>query len=308
VSVAASSQTAVAPSSARLMRWATYASVTTACTLVAVKLVGWWLSDSVSLLSSLVDSLLDGAASVVTLLAVRQALVPADTEHRFGHGKAEPLAALGQAGLIMGSAIFVTIEAINRFITPKPVEYGSIAIGVMVFSIVLTFALTRFQAFVVKRSGSIAISADSLHYTMDLLMNAAVIMALLLATQLGWIYADPIVGLAVAIFILRSAWKIGRGSYDMLMDRELPEEERERIIAVIKEHPEVLGIHDLRTRASGQNRFIQLHLELDGGMTLYRAHAIADTVEAELEALFPGTDVIIHQDPYVAPDETPTYR
>ena len=139
-------------------------------------------------------------------------------------------------------------------------------------------------------------------------MNAAVIMALLLATQLGWTYADPIVGLAVAIFILRSAWKIGRGSYDMLMDRELPEEERERIIAVIKEHPEVLGIHDLRTRASGQNRFIQLHLELDGGMTLYRAHAIADTVEAELEALFPGTDVIIHQDPYVAPDETPTYR
>ena len=308
MSVAASSQTAGAPSSARLMRWATYASVTAACTLVAVKLVGWLLSDSVSLLSSLVDSLLDGAASVVTLLAVRQALVPADTEHRFGHGKAEPLAALGQAGLIMGSAIFVTIEAINRFITPKPVEYGSIAIGVMVFSIALTFALTRFQAFVVKRSGSIAISADSLHYTMDLLMNAAVIIALLLATQLGWIYADPVVGLAVAIFILHSAWKIGRGSYDMLMDRELPEEERERIIAVIKEHPEVLGIHDLRTRASGQNRFIQLHLELDGGMTLYRAHAIADTVEAELEALFPGTDVIIHQDPYVAPDETPTYR
>ncbi len=292
----------------RLMRWATYASVATACSLLAAKLVGWWLSDSVSLLSSLIDSLLDGAASLVTLFAVRQALVPADADHRFGHGKAEPLAALGQAGLIMGSATFLLIEVVHRFVAPRPVEYGSVAMGVMVFSIILTFTLTRFQAYVVKRTQSVAIAADSLHYTTDLLMNAAVIVALLLVTQLGWTYADPVVGFFIALYILKSAWKIGRSSYDMLMDRELPDEERERILAVIKEHPEVLGIHDLRTRASGQHRFIQLHLELDGGMTLYRAHAIADTVEAELEALFPGTDVIIHQDPYVAPDETPSYQ
>ncbi len=291
----------------RLMRLATYASVVTATILIAVKLGAWWLTDSVSLLSSLMDSLLDVAASLVTLLAVRQALVPADQEHRFGHGKAEPLAALLQAGLISGSALFIAIEGGHRLIQPEPVSYGNVGVGVMVFSILLTFALTRFQKYVVRRTGSSAIAADSLHYMSDLLMNAAVILALVLASQFGWLRADPLIALGVAGYIFYSAVQIAREALDMLMDRELPAEQREKVIAVARAHDEVLGVHDLKTRASGPRTFIQLHLEMNGGMTLYRAHAVAEAVEAELQTQFPGAEVIIHQDPHVLAEETPQY-
>jgi ferrous-iron efflux pump FieF len=292
---------------ARLMRLATYASVATAVALILIKLGAWWATESVSLLSSLMDSLLDMAASLVTLLAVRQALVPADREHRFGHGKAEPLAALLQAGLISGSALFIGIEAGKRLIEPEPVEQGVVGIGVMLVSIALTFALTRVQRFVVRRTGSTAIAADSLHYLSDLLMNAAVILALLLASEFGILRADPVIALGVAAYILYSAVQIARGALDMLMDRELPAEQRARVLAVVRAHDEVLGVHDLKTRASGPRSFIQLHLELDGGMTLYRAHAVAEAVEAELQTAFPDAEVIIHQDPYVLGEETPQY-
>jgi ferrous-iron efflux pump FieF len=292
---------------ARLMRLATYASVATAASLIAVKLGAWLLTDSVSLLSSLIDSLLDVAASLVTLLAVHHALTPADVEHRFGHGKAEPLAALAQAGLITGSAFFLSIEAIHRLFSPQEIPHSDVGIAVMAFAIVVTFLLTRFQAYVVRRTKSVAIAADSLHYLSDLVMNAAVIVALLLATKLGWRYADPVFGLAIAAWILRSSWKIGRGALDMLMDRELPESERQRIITIVRAHTEVRGLHDLRTRTSGPDTFIQLHLEVDGGMTLYRAHAIADAVEAELQIAFPGAQVIIHQDPNVSSEEMPFF-
>jgi ferrous-iron efflux pump FieF len=289
------------------MRLATYASVATATVLIAVKLAAWWLTDSVSLLSSLVDSLLDAAASVVTLLAVRQALVPADRDHRFGHGKAEPLAALLQAGLVAGSAVLLVIQAMPRLWAPEPLAYGGVGIAVMAVSIVLTFALTRLQLYVVRRTGSSAIEADSLHYMSDLLMNAAVIAALVLAGQFGLLRADPIIALAVAAWILLSAYRIAQSAFDMLMDRELPAEERERVLAVARAHDEVLGVHDLKTRASGPRAFIQLHLEMDGGMTLYRAHAVAEAVEAALQIEFPGAEVIIHQDPHVLSEETPQY-
>jgi ferrous-iron efflux pump FieF len=292
---------------ARLMRLATYASVATATVLIAVKLAAWWLTDSVSLLSSLIDSLLDAAASVVTLLAVRQALVPADREHRFGHGKAEPLAALLQSGLIAGSAILLALEAVPRLWAPQAVEHGTVGIAVMGVSIALTFALTRFQRHVVRRTGSSAIAADSLHYLSDLLMNAAVIAALVLAGELGWLRADPLIALAVVAYILLSAWRIARDALDMLMDRELPADERARILSVVCAHDEVLGVHDLKTRTAGQRTFIQLHLELDGGMTLYRAHAVAEAVEAALQTEYPGAEVVIHQDPYVLSEETPQY-
>lgn len=294
-------------SNGRLMRLATYASVSTAAVLIAVKLGAWWLTDSVAMLSSLVDSFLDSAASVVTLFAVRHSLTPADAEHRFGHGKAEPLAALAQASLITGSALFLLIEAAPRLIAPHPVEAGEIGIAVMIFSIIATFALTRFQRYVVRRTGSTAIRADALHYVADLLTNAAVIVALLLSTRLGWHLADPILALVIAGYILFSAFQIGRQALDVLMDRELPEKQRQRILAVCRAHPDVLGVHELKTRSSGQSSFIQLHLELEGSMSLYRAHVIADTVEAELQTLFPGAQVIIHQDPYVLSEDTPVY-
>lgn len=283
---------------ARLMRSATYASVATASVLIVVKLAAWVYTDSLSMLSTLVDSLLDVAASLVNLFAVRHALVPPDREHRFGHGKAEPLAALGQAAFIAGSAVFLLFEAIHRLYEPRAVMHSDVGIGVMIFAIVVTFALTRYQAYVVRKTGSLAIQADSLHYVGDLLVNVSVIVALLLVSQLGWVHADPLIGLGIVAYIVFNAWRIAKGALDMLMDRELPDEERQRIREIVTAHPEVRDLHDLRTRASGPMLFIQLHLELDGGMSLSRAHEISDHVEAELAAAFPGAEVLIHQDPH----------
>ncbi|MCH8035712.1 MAG: cation diffusion facilitator family transporter [Proteobacteria bacterium] len=288
---------------ARLMRRATYASVAVAGTLFVVKLAAWRFTDSVSLLSTLIDSLLDAAASTINLLAVRHALRPADREHRFGHGKAEPLAALGQTAFIAGSAVFLVIEAGRRLFAPRPVLQVEVGIGVMILAIVVTFALTRFQAHVVRQTGSVAIKADSLHYLGDILVNAAVIVALLLASQFGWFIADPLFGIAIAGYILIVAWRIARGAFDMLMDRELPEPERARIGRIVLDHPSVIDMHDLRTRTSGRKTFIQVHIELDGGMSLYQAHDVADEVEASLRAAYPGAEVIIHQDPHGIDEE-----
>ncbi|MEQ8356452.1 MAG: cation diffusion facilitator family transporter [Kiloniellaceae bacterium] len=285
---------------AKLLRLATVASVATAGVLIVVKLAAFLLTDSVSILSTLIDSLLDAAASAVNFVAVRHALVPADREHRFGHGKAEPLAAVGQAIFITGSAVLLLIAASQRFFSPRPLTNSDVGIGVMVFSIVATLALVTLQRHVVRRTGSLAISADQLHYTGDLLVNGAVILALVLTAELGWRFVDPIFGIGIALFILYNAWQIAAGAFDMLMDRELPEEERGRIRETILGHDGVLGLHDLRTRASGPQIFVQCHIELDPGLSLLTAHAISDAVENELRQAFPGAEVIIHQDPYVA--------
>jgi len=292
------SNAAASDRAARLMRLATYASVASASLLIVVKLGAWIYTDSISLLSTLLDSVLDVAASIINLLAVRHALTPADREHRFGHGKAEPLAALGQAAFISGSAIFLVFEASQRLYAPRPVAHVEAGIAVMVFAIVVTFVLTRFQAYVVRQTGSIAIKADSLHYLGDLLVNGAVILALLAVSQLGWVHADPIFGLGIAAYILYNAWIIARGALDMLMDRELPEADRQRIKELALGHAEVRDLHDLRTRTSGRQTFIQLHLEMDGRMPLKDAHEVADAVEAELLREFPDAEVIIHQDPH----------
>ena len=173
----------------------------------------------------------------------------------------------------------------------------------MAFSIVLTFALTRVQAYVVRHTQSLAIEADSIHYLSDLLMNSAVILALVLVTYLGWQLADPVIAIAIAAYILVSALRIGWKAYNMLMDRELPAEEQERIREIVQAHGDVRGLHDLRTRRAGPQVFIQLHIEMDGGMSLYRAHAVADAVEADLQTAFPGAEVIIHQDPSLLEEE-----
>ncbi len=288
---------AVDPRTARLMRWATYASVSVATILIAIKMWAWLASGSVALLSSLVDSILDVVASIVSLIAVRQALEPADEEHRFGHGKVESLASLGQAAFIGGSAVFLVFEAGHRLIRPQPISHGEIGIMVMLVSIALTLLLVIFQSYVVRKTGSIAVSADSLHYRSDLLVNVGVIVALLAVMLLDWQVVDALVAFAIAGYILRGAWTIARQSFDMLMDREFPDEERRRIREIVMAHEDVYEMHDLRTRSSGVNSFIQLHLELDDDLTLLRAHEIADEVELKIRMAYPGSDVIIHQDP-----------
>jgi len=285
------------PAADRLRRMATYASVAVAAVLIAVKFAAWLETGSVALLSSLVDSLLDAVASLVNLVAVRHAMSPADREHRFGHGKAEPLAVLGQSAFITGSAMLLLAEAVRRLIWPVPVENPPAGIAVMIFSIAVTIALVLYQRHVVRRTGSIAITADELHYRSDLVLNTSVIAALLLGSVLDFPLLDPLFGAAIGIWIVYSAVRLARLSLFQLMDHELPDEEREKIRGIAQSHPDVVAAHDLRTRVAGPTAFIQIHIEMDGAMSLIRAHEISDEVEAELRAAYPNAEVIIHQDP-----------
>lgn len=292
---------------ARLMRLATYAATATAALLIAAKLAAWVATGSVSLLSTLIDSALDLAASALNLMAVRQALQPADDEHRFGHGKAEALAGLGQAAFIVGSGGLLMVEAGGRLVHPEPVTHGEWGIAVMVFSILATFALVAFQRRVVARTKSLAISADSLHYAGDVAINASVIISLLLAMGPGWTIADPVFAIGIGIWLMVNAAQIARGALDTLMDRELPDSDRERISALVLAHSEVKSMHDLRSRTSGRQGFIQLHLELPATLPLAEAHRIADEVEAAILAEYPRFEIIIHQDPAgsAGPDRHP---
>jgi ferrous-iron efflux pump FieF len=265
--------------------------------LIAAKLGAWLFTDSVALLSSLADSVLDAAASLVNLLAVRSALQPADREHRFGHGKAESLAGLAQAAFIAGSGVFLLLESVERLITPRAVDHGLIGIAVMGFSIVLTVALVGFQIYVVKRTNSIAIAADQLHYRIDILVNFAVIVSLLLASIGGWRLADPLFAILIVAYMGSGAYKILRQSLKDLMDTEFDEADRTRIRDIVLAHPDVRDIHDMRTRSSGPDAFIQLHIEMDGDLSLLAAHEISDQVMLNVEKAFPNAEVLIHQDP-----------
>ncbi len=295
----------VAPIDAGRQRRATHAAVAVAGTLVVLKFGAWMVTDSVSLLSTLVDSALDLGASTINLMAVRQALTPADDEHRFGHGKAEAIAALAQSAFIAGSALFLLAQSARRLINPVAIEHSAVGLAVMAVSIGATLVLVRYQRRVARETRSLAIEADALHYVGDVAANAAVIVALLCTDYLGWLRVDPLMGIAIGVYIAINALGIGRGALDMLMDHELPDDERQRIRAIVLKRPEVRAMHALRTRASGPQIFVQLHIELDAELSLRAAHAVADRVEQDLHAALPHCDVIIHQDPFVAPRPVP---
>ena len=281
----------------RLRRLATYASVAVGASLAAAKLTAWLITGSVTVLSSLLDSLVDVAASVIILISVHHALRPPDRSHRFGHGKAEPLGALAQAAFIAGSGLFVVFQAVDRLIDPEPLSATSVGIAVMLVSIAATAALVGFQRYVIRVTGSLAITADSLHYKGDLLINLAVIGTLVAIEATGQDWLDPLTAMAIAAYLLINAGLVGRDAFDLLMDRELPQCERDRIISVVRADRRVRGLHDLRTRSSGTTTFIELHLELEGSLTLNQAHDVADAVESALAAAFPGAAIIIHQEP-----------
>lgn len=282
----------------RLVRSAGAASVSVALTLVGIKLWAWFATGSIAMLGSLADSVLDLLASSMTFVALRFALEPPDREHRFGHGKLEAVAGLAQSIIIVGSAIYVGFEAVRRLLAPAPVEAPVAGMLVMVVSLVLTIALLLFQRHVVRRTHSIAVSADALHYGSDVLMNIAVLAAIGLSAWLDWHVADPILGLVVVAVILISARAIVMTSLDVLLDRELPGESRAEIVRLATQHDEVRGVHDLKTRTSGAHDFIQLHIELAPELTLELGHRISDEVEAELKRAFPRAEVIIHVDPF----------
>lgn len=291
----------------RLMRIATMASMAVALTLIGAKAVAWLLTDSVSMLSSLVDSALDFVASLVTFLAVRQALTPADSDHRFGHGKAEALAGLAQAGFIAASGGGLLLTVGDRLLHPHPVQREAIGLAISAFAVVLTLALVTFQNYVVRRSGSLAIGADRAHYMTDLLSNVAVGVALYLSGLLDQPLIDAAMAGLVALFLIHGAWRVGRESLDVLMDRELPAADRDRIVAITRRHPAVRAVHDLRTRSAGLTRFIQIHIEVDPDLALVRAHEIGDQVEAGIKQDFPDAEVILHVDPFGIAETQPSF-
>lgn len=281
---------------ARLMRLATAAALVVALSLALSKAVAWWLSGSVSLLAGLTDSLLDGAASLINLLAVHYSLRPADEDHRYGHGKAEALAGLGQAVFISVSAILVGVQGVDRLLHPQPLGAQALGIAVILGSLVATGLLLLFQRHVVRVTGSTAIRADSLHYRSDILLNSSILIALVVA-NFGFGRLDALFGIAISGYILWSALQIGRESVSVLMDEELSEDLRQRIEELALTVPQVLDVHDLRTRVSGTHWFIQLHVSLPGGMSLIEAHDHAEAVEAAIRKEYPRAEVLVHTDP-----------
>jgi cation diffusion facilitator family transporter len=281
------------------MRLATRAALATALLLALAKALAWWLSGSVSLLAGLTDSLLDGAASLLNLIAVHYALRPADEDHRYGHGKAEALAGLAQALFVGASAVLVAVQAIERLQHPQPLGAQTLGIAVMLLSLAMTVALLLFQRHVVRVTGSTAVRADSLHYRSDLLLNSGILLALVLA-GFGWQRLDPLFGLGIAAYILWSAVSIVREAVAVLMDEELAPELSERMHLLASGVPGVLGTSDLRTRISGTHWFVQLHVELPGDLSLQQSHSLCKQVEDAIRSEFPRAQVLAYATPTAA--------
>lgn len=279
---------------AKLVRLATYASVSIATALFILKLIAWWQTGSVSILASLLDSLIDIIASVMIVIAVHIAQTPADTEHRFGHGKAEPLAALAQSVFIVGSAGFLLLFALERIFHPQAILQAETGLIIMVISLFMTLGLIAFQHYVIRQTHSTAIRADSLHYISDLLANVLVILGLWLS-HIQWL--DPLLAFAIALWILTGAVRLAKEAANQLLDCELSDEMRSQIQSIILETPKVKGFNDLRTHQSGPTRFIQFDLELDDHLTLAESHEITEQVTLALKASFEQIDVMIHQEP-----------
>ena len=282
---------------ATLTARAAMASITMALFLVGLKIYASWGTGSVAMLGSLADTALDFVASLITFFGVRWAAMPADDDHRFGHGKAEALAALIQVILITVSALGIAWRAFDRLRSGQPTQGLELGVGVSVIAMAATFGLLAYQRYVIKKTGSVAIRTDHVHYQSDILLNLSVIAALVLDQMLGWRLADPLFGFAVAAWLLYGAWSAASHSVDQLMDREWPVEEREAFLAATHDYPELAGLHDLRTRTSGAHRFVQFHVWVPATWTVREAHDRLDAVEEKLQHRFPGTEIIIHLDP-----------
>ena len=283
--------------SAALNRSAALASIAVALLLVALK--GWaaWSTHSTAMLGSLADTALDLVASLATLVGVWVAAQPEDDAHRFGHGKAEAVAAMVQVVLISISALSLGAHAVEQLLAGSRVGAARDGIGVSVAAIGLTLALLAWQRHVIRRTGSLAIAADHAHYQSDLLLNLAVIAALALDQFGGIAAADPLFGLAIALWLGWGAWRASHDAIEQLMDREWPEEKKARFLEVIARHPELRGVHAMRTRSAGMRDFVQFHAAVDGSLSLREAHRVMDEIEAKLQAEFPELEIIIHPDP-----------
>lgn len=281
---------------AALVKLAAFTATATALLLVVLKIYAWFATDASAMLASATDSILDLFASVMNVVILRFALAPADDEHKFGHGKAESLAGLVQAAFVLGSALLLVFNGVDRVINPQEIVRTEVGIWVSIIAIVMTLLLVLVQKYVIAKTRSVAISADALHYQSDLLLNLGVLLALFLS-QGYWLQADGVFTIGVGVFLLLGASKIIWMSVHQLMDHELTEDELDKIKQIVYAHEGALGLHELRTRQAGQNRFIQFHLELDDGLSLLAAHSIGEAIEAEIIQALAPCEVLIHHDP-----------
>ena len=278
------------------VRLAAVCSSSVALILVTIKLYAWLVTDSSAMLASTTDSILDLFASVMNIVILRFALAPADKEHSFGHGKAESLAGLVQASFVLGSAILLIFSGISRLLNPKVIVQSEVAIWVTVVAILLTLLLVVFQRFVIKRTGSIIISGDALHYQSDLLLNLGVLAAIILSQGI-WASADGAFTIAVGLYLMFGAGQIMVQSVQQLMDHELSDKEKNKINAIVLANKKAIGIHELRTRQAGAQRFVQFHLELSDDLSLLEAHSIGDEIETKICQVLAPCEVFIHHDP-----------
>lgn len=286
----------ITPAHRRSMRWASYASVAMALGLMFSKLAAWWLSDSLSMLSSLTDSLFDVITSLINMCALSYALKPADDDHRFGHSAIEDIAGLAQAAFIGAGMLIIILQSLERLVNPQPLAHEEIGMVVSLVAMGFTMALVVFQTIVARRTGSLIVAADRLHYIGDIAFNLGVLAALFLSSRMGWLWADPAFAILIAFAILWSTRSIGIRAFNNLMDREMPDAEKQKIIDAVRAMPEIKGMHQFKTRYSGTKPFIQMHIDLPGTLSFDAAHAITDRLEQKLFDLFPGADVIIHPD------------
>lgn len=280
-----------------LMRKATFASIFTAITLIVLKFMTFVLTGSMAMLSTLLDSIQDSMTSFINFIAVKHATEPADKEHRFGHGKAQALGGAAQ-GIIIAIASFLLIcESISRLFEPKFITDIGLGIAITGIAIVATFFLVRFQKYVIKKTNSLSIKADMLHYEGDILMNVGVIVSMVLSYYLKWTFIDSLFGIAVGLYLLHVVYTILKESVGMLMDTEMPGFVRDEIKKIALSHKDVHEIYDLKTRQSGEDIFIQFCIRLDQELTLKKAHDITDELERQIRKVIPDSAVIIHPEP-----------
>ncbi len=281
-----------------LKKIAGISSICVAFLLIFVKFYAFWKTDSLAVFSSFIDSITDLFASAISFIAIYFSTKPASSSHRYGYGKAEALSALLQATFVGLSGIFVITDGIKRLITPIEITDTDIGIGIMLFSLIITLLLVLFQNYVAKKTNSLAIKSDSAHYIVDFLTNTAVITSLILIRFFDFIYFDSIAALFISAYLLYNAYTLAREAIDLITDKELDSSIRSRIENIVKDNSEIKGMHDFRSRSLGDIYYFELHLELDGNISLYQAHDLTDKIEKEILKLYPNSQIIIHQDPY----------
>jgi ferrous-iron efflux pump FieF len=282
----------------RLKRWSVAASISVAVILITIKLIAWYLTGSISLLSSLTDSLLDFGASLINMIAIYHAAQPADEEHRFGHGKIEALAALLQSVIVIGSSCFLIKESIERFFNPQPLQHALVGIWVMVTSIILLLGLVSFQRHVIRRTKSLTIIADSTHYKGDLLLNVGVLVSIGSYHLFGWSSIDAIFGAIISTYIIYMAYDISKSAVNILLDREIPAEDRAQILEIIESHAKVKRCTDLRTRSSGAGEFIYANVVFPATMSIQESSKVIKQIEESIVRIYPDSEILLHSTPH----------